>query len=102
MVARGEIWWGETPEARGRPYLVVSRDPANAVMRKVLVAPITRTVRNAPSELAVGPAEGLPAESVAFFDDLQAFGKSYLVRKLGSLGPRTYEICQVAAATLDC
>ncbi len=37
MVARGEVWWGETPEEKGRPFLVVSRDSANAVMQRVLV-----------------------------------------------------------------
>lgn len=32
MVARGELWWGEAPDEKGRPYLVVSRDSANRVM----------------------------------------------------------------------
>lgn len=38
VVGRGEVWWGETPDDKGRPYLVVSRDAANATMRRVLVA----------------------------------------------------------------
>ena len=24
--ARGEIWWGEAPDTKGRPYLVLTRD----------------------------------------------------------------------------
>lgn len=102
MVARGELWWGETPDEKGRPFLVVSRDAANQVMARVLVAPITRQVRDVPSELAVGPDEGLPDASVASFDNLRPFPKTMLVRHLGSLGPRTAEICRVAGATLDC
>lgn len=102
MVAPGEVWWGETPDEKGRPLLVVSRDAANQVMARVLVAPITRQVRDIPSELAVGPDEGLPVASAASFDNLRPFPKAMLVRHLGSLGSRTAEICRVAGATLDC
>ncbi len=102
MVARGEVWWGETPEEKGRPFLVVSRDSANAVMQRVLVAPVTRRLRGLPSELTLGLAEGLPVESVASFDNLRPFPQAMLVRRLGALGPREHEICRAAGAALDC
>jgi mRNA interferase MazF len=102
VVARGEVWWGETPDEKGRPFLIVSRDAANEVMRRVLVAPVTRRVRGVPSELALGASEGLPAASVASFDNLRPFPKAMLGRRLGSLGPRQDEICRAAGATLDC
>lgn len=102
MVGRGEVWWAEAPDDKGRPFLVVSRDAANEVMQRVLVAPVTRRVRRLPSELALGAAEGLPVQSVASFDNLRPFPKSMLIRRLGSLGPRQHEICRAAGATLDC
>jgi mRNA interferase MazF len=103
VVARGELWWGETPDERGRPYLVVSRDVANAVMARVLVAPITRRIRSIPSELPLGPDDGLPVDSVASFDNLQPFPIAMLTRRLGRLDDaRIGLICRVAAATLDC
>ncbi len=102
MVARGEIWWGEAPDLGGRPFLVVSRDAANRVMRRVLVAPITRRTRGLPSELPLGPDEGLPTECVASFDNLRPFPKAMLTRRLGSLGPRSHDICVAAAAALEC
>ena len=102
MVGRGELWWGETPDEKGRPFLVVSRDAANAVMQRVLVAPVTRRSRGLPSELELGTAEGLPVACVASFDNLRPFPKSMLVRRLGSLGTRSREICRVAGVTLDC
>ncbi len=103
MVARGEIWWGEAPDQKGRPYLVVSRDSANQAMARVLVAPVTTRVRAVPSELSLSGAEGLPRASVASFDNLQAFPKAMLTRRLGALpGTRGHELCTVAAATLDC
>ncbi len=102
VVARGEVWWGETPQEKGRPFLVVSRDIANEVMQRVLVAPVSTRIRGLPSELTLGPAEGLPAECVASFDNLRPFPKAMLVHRLGELGSRSHEICATADATLDC
>lgn len=103
MVARGEIWWGEAPDETGRPFLVVSRDAANQVMQRVLVAPVTTRVRGVPSELVVGRAEGIPIESVASFDNLRPIAKALLVRRLGALDQqRMGDICNVLEATFDC
>ena len=93
MVARGELWWLETPDEKGRPVLVISRDEAIGVLRRVMVAPVTRTLRSAPSQLPVGPDEGLPVEAVANFDDLASVPKAMLIRRLGALGPRLHELC---------
>ena len=38
MISQGEVWWGETPDAKGRPYLILTRDEAIPVLRTVLVA----------------------------------------------------------------
>lgn len=102
VVARGDVCWGETPHEKGRPFLVVSRDVANEAMQRVLVAPVSSRIRDLPSELRLGPHEGLPVESVASFDNLRPFPKAMLVRKLGTLGSRLHEICLTANATLDC
>jgi mRNA interferase MazF len=103
VVARGEVWWGESVEEKGRPFLVVSRDAANAVMQRVLVAPVTTHIRSVPSELPLGTGEGMPVESVASFDNVRPFPKSMLVHRVGALGAaRVHELCRVAAATLDC
>jgi mRNA interferase MazF len=102
VVARGELWWLETPDEKGRPVLVISRDEANAVLRRVMVAPVTRTLRSAPSQLPLGRQEGLPTESVANFDDLASVPRSLLVRRLGTLGPRLHELCERLRAMADC
>jgi mRNA-degrading endonuclease toxin of MazEF toxin-antitoxin module len=103
VVARGEVWWGETQDQKGRPFLVVRRDAANAVMRRVLVEPVTTRIRRIPSEVDLGSSEGLPRESVASFDNVRPFPKALLVRRLGSLSAaRLSEICRAAAATFDC
>jgi mRNA interferase MazF len=94
VVARGELWWLETPDEKGRPVLVISRDEAIGVLQRVMVAPVTRTLRSAPSQLPLGRDEGLPVESVANFDDLASVPKAMLVRRLGSLGSRLQELCE--------
>jgi mRNA interferase MazF len=101
--ARGEIWWGETRQEKGRPYLVLTRDEAIPVLRTILVAPVTRTVRGIPTEIPLGSEEGLPAEGVATLDNLMTFPKAMLVRRMGALGAvRRAEPCDALRAAIDC
>ncbi|MHB8295535.1 MAG: type II toxin-antitoxin system PemK/MazF family toxin [Acidimicrobiales bacterium] len=102
-MTRGEIWWGETPDEKGRPFLVVSRDAANLVMQRVMVAPVTRRVRKLPSEVALGRDEGMPVDSAASFDNLRPFPRSMLTYRLGCLPvQRRHEICAALGAMADC
>jgi len=101
--ARGEVWWAEAPDAKGRPYLVLTRDEAISVLQTILVAPITRTIRGIPTEVPVGAEEGLQADGVASMDNVLAFPKSLLVRRMGSLAPdRRSEPCEALRAATDC
>ena len=101
--ARGEIWWGELPDVRPRPFLVLTRDEAIAVLRRIVVAPVTRTTREIPTEVPLGSPEGLPADSVASFDNLMTVPISALVRRMGSLGMgRRDEPCEAIRAAFDC
>lgn len=102
MVGRGELWWLETPDDKGRPVLVISRDRANEVMQRVMVAPVTRTLRAVPSQLPLGTEEGLRTDSVANFDDLTSVPKAMLVRRIGTLGARGHELCTTLGAMADC
>ena len=101
--ARGEVWWGEAPDAKGRPYLVLTRDEAIPVLRSILVAPVTRQVRGIPTEVALGPEDGLPTEGVASLDNVLTFPKSMLVRRMGALPlERRSEPCEAIRAATDC
>ncbi len=100
---RGEVWWGEAPDEKGRPYLILSRDEAIPVLRAILVAPVTRTIRGIATEVALGRAEGLPQASVASCDNLLTFPKSMLVRRMGGLAPEaTLAICSAVRSAIDC
>lgn len=99
--ARGEIWWAESEEMR-RPVLVVTRDVAIPVLAAIVVAPVTRTVRGIPTEVQLGPDEGLPVLCAASFDNLRPVRKAWLTHRMGSLGPRSHEVCDALAAMSDC
>ena len=98
---QGEIWWAEAEDKR-RPVLVVTRSEAVPVLTWVVVAPVTRTVRGIPTEIALGKAEGLQLESAASFDNLQPIRRTFLTRRVGDIGARQYEICAALEALADC
>lgn len=101
--ARAEIWWGEAPDSKGRPYLVLTRDEAIPVLRMLLVAPVTRTLRDIPTEVELGTDEGLLVASAATMDNVLAFPKSMLVRRMGALSSeRRHELCRALSAAVDC
>lgn len=100
---QGEVWWGEAPDQKGRPYLVITRNEALPVLEAILVAPVSRTIRQIPTEVPLGPPEGLSVESAASLDNLLAFPKALLLRRMGSLdAARRMELCGALRAVADC
>lgn len=100
---RGEVWWGEIEGIGRRPFLVMTRSAAIPVLHGVLVVPVTRTVRNIPTELLLGPDDGMPAECAASFDNLRVVAKSLLVDRQCTLAPmRLVEACSALRAAVDC
>jgi len=78
--------------------LVVTRSEAIPVLNRILVAPVTRTIRGIPTEVLLGSEDGLPETSVASFDNLQPVPKSFLTSRLGSIWHRRHEICSALEA----
>src|SRR5262245_4333425 len=100
---RGEIWWGEIEGVGRRPFLVMTRSAAIPVLRDVVVAPVTRTVRGLPSELGLGPDDGMPTACAATFDNLRVVSKAHLVERQCTLDPvRMSEACEAVRAAIDC
>jgi len=103
VIRRGELWWSEDPRLGRRPVLVLTRDAALPALHRPLVAPLTTSVRDIPSEVVLGPADGLPQECVASLDNLQPFPRSLLVERIGRLqGDRMLEVCRALAAAVEC
>ncbi len=81
----------------------MTRTAAIPVLNSVLAAPVTRTIRDIPTELLLGPGDGMPTECAASFDNLRVVPKSYLVAQLCTLEPaRLVEACRAIRAAVDC
>lgn len=102
MLHRGDIWWGEIEGYGRRPYLILSRTAALPVLSRIVCAPITRTIRDIPSEIALGPDDGMPLECAANFDNLATIPKANLTVRITHIAHRSHEICQALDAALEC
>ncbi len=85
---RGEVWWAELPAPAGRrPVVLLSRNEAYVVRELVTIAPITTRVRRVPTEVALGPDDGLPKACVVNVDTLTTIPRRALGRRLTTLAP---------------
>lgn len=83
---RGEVWWSQFPPPIGRrPVVLLSRESAYRVRVAVTVAPVTRTIRNIPVEVALDESDGLPSRCVANLDDVATIPKTLIKRRIAVL-----------------
>ncbi|MGH8911272.1 MAG: type II toxin-antitoxin system PemK/MazF family toxin [Acidimicrobiia bacterium] len=98
---RGEIWFAKMDKLR--PVVVMHRDFAGRALRSVLVAPLTTTIRNIPTEVRLGPADGIDRECVASLDNLTLLRRDRLDRRIGQLDVgRMQELCAALNIALGC
>ena len=99
---QGEVWWAEAEDKR-RPVLIVTRTDAVPVLNRIMVAPVTRSIRDIPTEVRLGLTHGLPDDCVASFDNLQPIQRSFLTQRVGELQvEESDEICRALRALADC
>lgn len=102
-MTRGEIWWGEDPHAGRRPYLILTRAEAIPLLRRVVVAPASRTIRGAPSELVLETDDGMPERCAVNFDDLVGMPKSLLTERICRLSlDRMDQACRTLRIATGC
>src|SRR4051812_21406518 len=78
--AQGQIWWANLPDLLGwRPVLILTRSDAIVGVQWVTIAPLTRTVRGIPSEVAFDPADGVPHRCAISLDNIATVEKDRLV-----------------------
>lgn len=89
---RGEIWGCEFKKPdKARPVVILTRQEVIPYLHTVTVAPITRTIRGVPSEVLIGPDEGLKEPSAVNLHHVVTIPKSELRRFIGSLSPAKME-----------
>jgi mRNA interferase MazF len=84
-VRRGEVFWAEHPEWGRRPALVMTRDEAIGALNEVFVVLATTTIRDLPTEVRLGPDNGMPRECVLNLDHVDTVAKGFLGDRITTL-----------------
>jgi mRNA interferase MazF len=100
---RGEVrWYRFGPPDKKRPVLVLTRDSILAYLAEVTIAPLTTTIRDIPSEVRLGPEDGLPKACAINCDHLQTVSKAKLGKLITRLpSERMREITSAISFALD-
>jgi mRNA interferase MazF len=86
---RGEVrWYRFSAPDKKRPVLILTRDSVLEYLGEVTVAPITSTVRDIPSEVALGTADGMPRECAVNLDHVQTVARNRLGALVATLPQR--------------
>jgi mRNA interferase MazF len=102
-VRRGEVWWYEHPSAGRRPFLILSRDEAIPVLHQVLAVPATRTVREIPTEVEIGPRDGMPSACCLTLDNLTVIRPALCTERITRLSAdRMREVCGALTLATAC
>jgi len=103
-VERGEVrLFRFPPPDKQRPVLVLTRDSAISYLSRVTVAPITSTLRGVPSEVVLGPEDGMKQPCAVNLHNVVTVSKDNLGRRLARLdGRRMREVCDALGFTLGC
>ena len=86
-----------------RPAVIMHRDFGGRVLNAVLVAPLTTTIRDVPTAVRLGPADGIDRECVASLDNLTLLRKDRLRALVARLSEeRMAELCNALAIAVGC
>jgi mRNA interferase MazF len=97
------VWWVDMPPPAGRrPAVLLSRDAAYRVRAAITVAPITRTMRNIPVEVALDRSDGMPVRCVVNLDDITTLPKVLIKQRITALSPgKIHQIDDAIRFALD-
>ena len=80
------MWWANLPSPTGRrPVVLLSRNEAYQQRSLGIAATITTRIRGIPTEVRLGPEDGLPRPSVANLDTLMTIPLRALEERITSL-----------------
>ena len=100
-LGHGQVWWADLDKVR--PVLVLTRTSVAPLLSRVLVAPITTTVRGIPTEVSLDDQTGVAEGSVANFDNVQLLPVDRLLRQAGVVPDELWpEVCRAMASAINC
>jgi len=68
--------------------VILTRDSAIEYLGEVTIAPVTSTIRDVPSEVALSREDGMPRDCAANLDHIQTVSKSRIGALIGILSPQ--------------
>lgn len=102
-LGHGQVWWADVDDEKIRPVLVLTRRTVADRLTRVLVAPLTSTVRGIPTEVPLGAAEGVADGSVASLDNTQLLPVGRLLARAGVVSSARWpEVCDAMAHAIGC
>jgi mRNA interferase MazF len=100
-LGHAQVWWADLDKVR--PVVVLTRARVASRLTRVLVAPITTTVRGLPTEVALSSEEGVRDGSVASLDNAQQVPVGRLLRRAGLIDAHRWsELCAAMAKVMSC
>jgi mRNA interferase MazF len=103
VVARGEVRRLEREQEGRRPVVVLTREEALPRLRNIVVALVTRTIRGLPTEVPLGPADGIPVECAVSLDNLRTVPQALLTEPITRLNSaRMSAVCRALNAATGC
>jgi mRNA interferase MazF len=86
-----------------RPVLLLTRGRALDYLSSVTVAPVTSTIRGVPSEVVIGPDQGMKQPCVVNLHNVVTVANAGLGRRLGQLDEEHMRrVCAALAFSLGC
>src|SRR5260370_23801879 len=101
---RGEVrWYRFLQPNKKRPILLLTRNSALEFLGEVTVAPITSTVRDIPSEVALSRADGVDRDCAVNVDHVQTVPKARIGALIATLPEaRMAEVRAALLFALEC
>ena len=102
-LGHGQIWWADLDEDKIRPVVVLTRSRVAGRLTRVLVAPVTSTVRGIATEVPLDRSPGVLAGSVANLDNSQLLDVDRLLEMIGSVAAREWpRFCEAMQRVMAC
>jgi len=103
-IARGDVrLYQFAPPDKRRPVVILTRDGALGYLSTATVAPVTSTIRGAPSEVLLGEEDGMKAPCAVNLHNAVTVSQQRLGKRVARLGPRRMsEICSALRFSLGC
>ena len=103
-LGHGQVWWADLGhDDKICPVVVLTRAVIAPRLRRVVVAPVTSTVRNIATEVRLGSDEGVRAGSVANLDNVQLLDVDRLLGQAGAVSVERWpEFCAAMHRVMGC